>query len=136
MEQFRLDTDISVLYVTASSFPEGVMAAHQQLHTRVPFDTARRYFGLSRPEGGDAIVYKAAAEELQPGEAEKYRCECMLIPAGNYNSITIHNYMLNIPAIGNAFRELLAIPGHDPEGYCVELYVTDKIVRCMVRMEQ
>jgi hypothetical protein len=37
METRKMDKDIVVFYVEASSFPEGVLAAHQQLHAMVPF---------------------------------------------------------------------------------------------------
>jgi predicted transcriptional regulator YdeE len=133
MEQYQLENDITVMYVTASSFPAGVMVAHQKLHGLVPLDTTRKYFGLSRPEGGGGIVYKAAAEELATGDSDKYGLPTMVIPQGTYNCITIHNYMQDMPAIGAAFQQLLAIPGHDPNGYCVEWYLNDKDVQCMVR---
>lgn len=44
--------------------------------------------------------------------------------------------MDDIPAIGKAFKELLAIPGIDPEGACVEWYLSNKDVQCMVRLKQ
>ena len=133
MEQYQLENDINVMYVNASSFPDGVMDAHQKLHAVVPFSTDRKYLGLSRPENGGGIVYKAAAEELHAGEGERLGLPAMMIPKGTYNSITVRNYMQDIPAIGAAFNELLAIPGHDPEGYCVEWYLNDKDVQCIVR---
>ncbi len=63
METTTFDNDITILYVTAASFPEGIMNAHNHLHTLVPFYKNRKYFGISRPEHG-GITYKAAAEEL------------------------------------------------------------------------
>ncbi|MEO6638588.1 MAG: hypothetical protein ABIN25_09935 [Ginsengibacter sp.] len=63
-----------MLTVIADSFPEGIMAAHKKLHSLVPFSTQRKYFGLSRPENG-TIMYKASAEEMEEGEAEKFECK-------------------------------------------------------------
>lgn len=63
METIMLNSDIKVMYITAASFPEGIIDAHQALHARVPFSASRKYFGISRPEK-EHIVYKAAAEEL------------------------------------------------------------------------
>lgn len=37
MENFTLNADIKVMCVTAESFPEGIMAAHSQLHIIVSF---------------------------------------------------------------------------------------------------
>ena len=98
METVTFDKDINVMYKTASSFPDGVLTAHQSLHALIPFTTTRRYFGISRPENG-AIAYKAAAEEKTPGEAEKLNCETLVLKKGNYLSITIPNFMKDIPAI-------------------------------------
>jgi hypothetical protein len=135
METTIIDSDIKVFYTTATSFPDGILAAHQQLHALVPFSTDRKYFGISRPENG-VIVYKAAAEEINPGEAEKYHCDTMVLKKGNYVSRTIHNYMKDIPAIGNTFQELLETPGIDPNGYCVEWYINDKDVICMIPLAE
>ncbi|MDB5155686.1 MAG: putative transcription activator [Mucilaginibacter sp.] len=60
--------------IAASSFPDGVMAAHQQLHALIIYSDDRKYFGLSRSENGQ-IIYKAAAEELKNGEAEKLKLD-------------------------------------------------------------
>ena len=51
---------IGVLCITATSFPSGIMDAHQKQHELIPYTTERKYFGISRPENG-GIVYKAAA---------------------------------------------------------------------------
>lgn len=134
METITLYQDIRVFYVTAASFPEGVMAAHQKLHAMVPMTSERKYFGISRPEG-NGIVYRAGAEELQPDEAKHYHCETLILLKGHYNSILVENYMQDIPAIGKTFEQLLALPDIDRNGYCVEWYINDKDVRCMVRME-
>ena len=136
METVKIDNDIKVLYVTAASFPDGVMAAHQKLHALIPYSAERRYFGLSRPENGGEIIYKAAAEELHPGEAEELKCDTMIIKKGNYACITINDYMKDIPAIGNAFQQLTDLPNIDPQGYCVEWYLTQTDVKCMVRLAE
>jgi hypothetical protein len=135
METITFDKDIKIMYITASSFPDGVLAAHQKLHSLIPFSTDRKYFGISRPENGDAIVYKAAAEELESGEAEKLNCETMVLKKGNYLSITINDYMRDISAMGKTFGLLTSQPGIDPQGYCVELYISDKDLKCMIRLK-
>jgi predicted transcriptional regulator YdeE len=133
MENYTFEEDINVICITASSFPEGVMAAHQKLHTLVPFSTDRRYFGLSRPENG-SIVYKAAAEGLSTGEADALKCERIVLPKGKYVSVTVHDYMNDLPAIGKIFSQLIALPDIDPRGYCVEWYLDKTDVICMVRL--
>ena len=136
MEKYTLDNDISLLCVRAASFPDGIMAAHQQLHSLIPFSTQRKYFGISFPDATGTIIYKAAAEELINDEAAEKGLETFILKKGEYNSIVISNYMDDLPAIGNAFKELLAIPGIDPEGACVEWYLSKTDVQCMVRLKQ
>ena len=134
---FTWATDTPVFYVEASSFPEGVMEAHRKLHQSLDPETRRRFFGLSRPDGpGGQIRYLAAAEELESGEAEKLGLERMVIPKGRYTSITIENYMTNLDAIGDAFRQLIKLPGIDAEGYCIEWYLSREKVKCLVRMAE
>ena len=116
MEQYTLPHDIHVMYVTAATFPDGVMAAHQQLHRLTDGKGQRKYFGLSRPEGGKGIVYRAAAEELSAGEANALGLDTYTIEKGVYTSQYISNFMNDLPAIGKAFSELLQTPGLDPNG--------------------
>lgn len=133
METVTFDNDITVMYVGASSFPDGILAAHQKLHGMIPYSTKRKYLGVSRPENG-VITYKAAAEVLQSGEAEKLNLATLTLPKGNYACITINNYMKDLESIGQAFNQLTALPNIDPQGYCVEWYINDKDVKCMVRL--
>jgi predicted transcriptional regulator YdeE len=133
MDTITFNSDINLFYISATSFPDGIMDAHQKLHTLVPFSTERKFFGISRPENG-VIAYKAAAEELTPGEAEKLNLDTLVLKKGNYVSLTIHNYLEDIPAIDKAFKELLPHPRLDPNGYCVEWYLNDKDVKCMIRL--
>ena len=135
MENYYLEKDITVFYETAASFPDGVLAAHQKLHTLIPFTTERRYFGISRPEGGGAIVYRASAEELFPGEGEKHGLKTLVLKKGNYISAVILNYHKNLQEIQDTFQKLLSHPGIDPQGYCVELYLNYNDMRCMVRLK-
>ena len=135
MEILTIDNDIKVLYIQATSFPDGILAAHQKLHTVIPYSTERKYLGISRPENG-AIIYKAGAEELNPDEAEQFKLDILILKKGNYAYIDIHNYMNDLQGIGQAFNQLTELPNIDPQGYCVEWYINDKDVKCMVRLSE
>ncbi|MCR6640510.1 MAG: transcriptional regulator [Sporocytophaga sp.] len=135
MDKIRFDKDVKVFYVNAKSFPEGIQEAHQKLHSLIPFSKDRKYFGVSRPEQGDGIIYRAAAEELEPGEAESFRLESLVLKKGDYVSVTIKDYAKDIMSIDRAFKELLALPDLDPQGYCVEWYYNEKDVKCMIRLQ-
>jgi len=133
MEKITIENDIKVFIVTAESFPEGIKEAFNKLNEKIPLSSVKRIFGLSRPENG-IIVYKAAAEVNDTNEAEKIISDTLVIKKGNYISRTIHDYMKDLPAIGKSFKELLSNPGIDREGYCVEWYVSQKEVKCMIRL--
>ena len=134
METKTVNKGIKVFYVTATSFPDGIKQAHEKLHSLIPFSKDRRYFGISRPENG-IIIYRAAAEELNDREAESLNLDTLILKKGNYISLTINNYMKDIPAIGEAFKLLLSNRDIDPQAYCVEWYLSDKDVKCMVRLK-
>jgi hypothetical protein len=135
MENYNLDKDITVFYVTADSFPAGVIAAHSKLRALLPSEKGRHFFGLSRPENGSDIVYRAAVEEVTAGEGEALGCKTLVIKKGNYTSIFIPGAMQHIEKIKEAFDVLLSDPRIDHNGgYCVEMYVGGTDVRCMVRL--
>ncbi|HEY5822880.1 MAG TPA: transcriptional regulator [Cyclobacteriaceae bacterium] len=135
MKTFTLDKDITIFYITASSFPEGVLTAHEELHSLVPFSTERKFFGVSRPEEDGPIVYRAAAEELFKGEAKKFNCDTLVLKKGEYIGKDVKNYINDVQSVQLAFDEILEQPALDPKGYCVELYLSEKDVRCMIRLE-
>lgn len=135
METIVVDKDVNVMCITAKSFPDGVLEAHQKLHRLVPPGNNRRYYGLTRPEKS-VITYHAAAEQLQDNEADKFSLHTITIKKGRYKSITIKDFMSDISSIGRAFEQLLQQPEKlDPEGYCVEEYISDTDVICMVRLK-
>jgi hypothetical protein len=135
MEHYRIDQDIKVLCISATSYPEGIEAAHRKLHSLVPFSMERGYFGISFPNGKGGIEYKAAASELHPGEAKTYGCETFLIKAGNYLCETIPDYQKDLPRIGKVFESLLSDPRIASDGYCLEVYLNEHDMRCMVPLE-
>lgn len=133
MERFVVDKDIPVMYVTADSFPDGIMAAHHTLHAIV---TARDrfFFGISFPDKKGVISYKAGVEQFSEEEAKRLGLETYTIRKGNYNSLLLRDYFQNPAMIGDAFQQLLDSPGLDPNGACVEMYIGERDVRCMVRI--
>jgi len=134
IEKYVLEEDVHVFYIQADSFPDGALAAHQKLHTLIPYSDQRRYFGISNPDQTGTIIYRAAAEELMPNEAEKLRLETFVLKKGNYTRTLIKNYQKDISEIGKAFGTLLSDPDIDPLGACVEWYVNNTDVQCMVRL--
>ena len=135
MESYILEKDIRAFYITADSFPEGILPAHQKLHALVPFSLERKYFGISFPDETGKISYKASAEELYESESAKYNLPVFVIKKGNYTSIVLRNYREDITSISKAFDQLLHNPDIDPKGACVEWYINENDMRCMVRLK-
>ena len=136
MEAYILNEDIKVMCITAESFPNGVLAAHQKLHALFLLDKQRRYFGISRPNKKREIIYKAAVEEIGTGEAEKFGIETFTIKKGTFISELVPDFMKDISQIGKTFEKLLQQPNIDPDGYCLEMYINETDVRLMVGLEK
>ena len=134
MEKFTLEDDIKVFCETAKSFPDGIIEAHKELESIISCSKQRRYFGISSRNAKGIITYDAAAEEIYQGEAEELGCEKFVIESGQYISLLIENYVSDVSAIVKAFQLLMAYPGIDPQGYCIEWYLNEKDVMCMVRL--
>lgn len=135
VEEFIIPSDINTVCVIASSFPEGVLTAHQKLHSLIPFHTDRNYFGISWGDKNNTIHYQAAAEIMNPGEAEIEGTSLFTIKPGKYISIIVRDYMSNTQVVGHAFEKMLPLPNIDPGGYCLEWYISKQEVRCMVPLK-
>ena len=133
MEKFVLEKDIPVMYVTADSFPDGIMAAHHTLHAIVS-SRDRVFYGISFPDRSGEVIYKAGVEQFSEQEAITLGLETFILRKGNYESIVLKDYYKNPTLIGDAFQKLLALPQLDPKGACVEMYIGERDVRCMVRL--
>lgn len=134
METITLQTDIHVLCVQAETFPNGIMQAYQTLGERLLTNPNRLHYGLSHGTPTGEVIYFAAAEQLQPNEPMELNLIPKIIPAGNYACITVLNYMQNLPSVAQTFRTLLALPNHDTNGMCVEQYINQNDVECMLRL--
>jgi hypothetical protein len=56
MEKVFIDSDINLMLVKASSFPEGIMAAHQALHTKITNDPNRMIY-IDKTKPIEAKIY-------------------------------------------------------------------------------
>ena len=132
MDSFILGEDIKVMYVTAANFPDGIADAHDHLHSLLPKVEGRRLFGISAPNEEGTIIYKAAAEEMHPGEIQNLGLPNFTIRHGAYMSFFIKDYMEDVGAIKRAFDLLLGQQEADPNGYCLEWYIGENDVKCLV----
>lgn len=135
MELYNLPKDIATVCVTATSFPMGVVGAFQQLEKLIRTRDGRTFYGISRPGGNGSIVYRAAVNELYEGEAAKLGCEVFIIRKGIYISETLFNWKKDETVIGRTFGALLQDPRIDHNGACIEIYINDADMICMVRID-
>lgn len=134
MEVRYFKNDIDVICVRASSFPHGVMEAHEKLAAKVTSMTGRQRYGISHPSENE-IVYKAAASEQYAGEAEKLKCERFIIRHGLFVTEYVQDWQKKMDQIQGVFQKLLTDPRIDPKGYCLEEYVGDHDLRCSVPLD-
>ncbi len=134
VEPFRIETPISVLRAKALTFPEGILAAYEQLDKALPNYQSRTHFGISHPNPKGEIQYWAAMAVLDADSGNTFGQEPFEIASGNYASILIADFYKNMHLVKQAFKELTALPDIDPNGYCLEMMVSFKDVRCMVKL--
>jgi len=135
METYFLKDDIKLICVTSTSFPGGITAAHEKLHRLLTTTNGRNLYGISSPQGKGEIVYRAAVEESFTGEAEQLKLETFTLKKGEYTGSRVVNYPDHMESISNTFQKILQNPRIDPQGCCVEKYLNEKDVQCMVRLE-
>ena len=135
MEIKNLPEDINVLYVKAESFPLGIKAAHEKIHSIVNEEDKRRYFGISWMNKNNEIEYLAAAEALNPNESDKYGCSTFTIRKGDYISETLLDWCKPEGRVAAVFQEMLKHPQLDKNGYCLEIYLNDTDMECLVKLQ-
>lgn len=134
MENLTVNTEIQLVCVRATSFPDGIMAAYKKLGQRVNVKE-RPVYGISH--GSDTgIIYWASAEAKSKSEAAELGLESYTIKKGIYATETLNDITGNEQVIGNAFNRLLNHPKLDETGECIEWYKSANEVICMVRLTE
>lgn len=135
IEEYVIDKNIQVLCVTAASFPAGVQTAHKKLHSLVHSTLGRIFYGISFPDKNGNIIYKAATEERYDDEAMSLNLETFVIRKGVYISEVLADWDKDEPSVGRTFQKLLSDPRIDKNGYCLEIYLNDRDMRCLVPLD-
>ena len=139
MENFKLENDIHLFCVKASSFPAGIKGAQIKLSTLALTSIGHNHFGVSYLYD-DNILYMAAVE-LKNNEEVPAACDAYTLRKGHYICIYVSNFRKDSSLIGQAFKTLLGDPRIDENGCCAECYLPEGSnhenahdVRCMVRL--
>ena len=132
MKEYLIEKDVKLLCVAAASFPAGIQAAFSRIHSIVPDAGTRATYGISHGSPG-GIIYKAGVVALSGEGGEQYGCEEFIIRKGRYIGRVV-NWKENVQQIGETFQLLLAVPRIDKNGACIEEYINDNEVKCMVKL--
>ena len=132
MEKYILTDDLRVFGVQVESFPNGIGEAFDSLIKMLPGGFNRSFYGISYMKDG-AMVYIAAAEEKDKGEAQKYNCERYTVEKGEYLTETLKDWRKKTDCIGDMFHRMMRDSHVDKTKPCVEWYKNDDEMLCMVR---
>ena len=136
MEKFEFEEDIEIICNTVTTFPNYIKEAFDSLQESLPNFENRNWYGISWQNEKGEIIYKAAATELEAGEAVRFGYENFTIKKGTYIAETIMDWMKQTHVISEPFMKLLEDPRIDKEGYCLEWYKSDDEVVCMVGINE
>ena len=134
MEKYEVKQDVALICYEAKSFPDGITEAFNKLQSSLPNCSERTWYGISKPNGGE-IIYKAAVTELSDMEAEENSFESFTVTKGTYLTETLTGWRENTQIIGATFDKLLQDPQLDPSSSCVEWYLSDDKLTCMVKLK-
>jgi hypothetical protein len=135
METIKIKENISVFGFRVHSFPEGIKDAFGNLMNLVPDGIDRTYYGISYMNG-DEVIYHAAVQELNPGEAERYNCERYTIEKGEYTADRVHQWMKKVHTIKDIFSAMLKDECPLESRPAIEWYLNDDEMICMIRIEK
>src|SRR3990172_10342600 len=123
--------ELNLMYVQASSFPEGVQEAWRQLEGRLPAVKERKFFGTSRLVG-ERIEYRACVVPSDESEPSRLGLDTFTIPAGNYASKNLVDWTEQTHLIKTIFEELSSKYTVDSSRPHIEFYRSQKKLILMV----
>jgi len=132
MKIYHLQNDQRVFGRLVKRFPEGIGDAFHSLIETIG-DDKRSYYGISKMDDKGSVLYWAAAEEKTAGEAEKYKCERLVIPNGDYVSETVSNWREKTDCIKDVFHEMMKDERADNTKPCIEWYYNNDEMLCLIK---
>ena len=136
MKTYHLDTELKIFGMQVTSFPDGVAEVFDRLVNMIPGGFTRSFYGVSFLDENGKMVYIAAAEQLEDGEASRYGCAEHSIEKGDYLVSVINDWRTKTDCINDVFHDLMQNAIVDLEKPCVEWYRNDDEMWCMVKVKQ
>lgn len=130
MELYQQLEDIKVVGIQVNTFPLGIKEAFTSLMQI--FGTSREYYGISWMRDADQVIYYAAVtQHMTDKEMEQF--ESLIIEKGNYDMETMYEWMSKTDCIKDVFHALMQDRKPLKSRPCIEWYVSDHEMRCMIR---
>ncbi|RAV98998.1 hypothetical protein [Pseudochryseolinea flava] len=133
MEKITVQTPIQLVAKQVKTFPAGIGETFDHLANVLPHSMSRAYYGISWMEGED-IIYYAAAQQQHSEEIDQFALEPWTIESGDYLSITVLNWRSKTDSIKDVFHDLMQDKRIDDTKPCVEWYVSDYKMLCMIKL--
>ena len=134
METYTLKNDIEAFGFKVKTFPNGIGDAFDKLIEMVPEGLNRSYYGISYMTPDNEVVYIAAVEEKNKGEAERNKCDRYTIEQGKYIAVTVKDWRQKTDTIKDVFHAMMNEKNIDHSKPCVEWYKNDDEMLCMLKV--
>lgn len=131
MEKYHLLKDLTLYGIEVKTFPNRVKDTFDLLYNALGEE--RLYYGVSWFDDDGKIKYYAAVADLTTDEQKQFDCEVIVIKEGEYQTVTITNWMSRTDSIKDVFHELMKDRCPDKHNPCVEWYKSDNEMVCMVK---
>ena len=132
MEIFQLPQEYRLLCKKVNKFPEGIGDAFENLYRQLPCPHKRNYFGISWMDEQQQVNYQVAAERRADDVCEEF--EDRVLPKATYLVVRIMNWYEHLSDIKGVFGALMADMRTDKSFPCVEWYLSDDEMLCMMKI--
>ena len=133
IKEKELTEDVSVFYVQAESFPQGIANSFTKLDDLLGNKHDHHIYGITLCDG-DKLIYRACAKENFVGEADTLGLQTYTIPKGKYLYGTLNKWPENLGQIPGVFDELMKQPNVKKQTICLEDYTSADTMLAMVQL--
>ncbi|HPH92297.1 MAG TPA: hypothetical protein PLZ68_15865 [Ferruginibacter sp.] len=124
-------TDINLIGLHVTTFPNGIKEAFDSVLETL--GSNRTCYGISWMDDNNTIQYYAMVNQLVKGEGESHSYKTLKIPAGDYKTETVHDWLSKTSSIKDVFHELVDSGQPNENNPCIEWYQSDEVMVCMVK---
>jgi len=131
MTLYQQLTDIHLVGIHVPTFPLGIKEAFDRVLEI--FGANRTCYGISWMDEQNTIQYYAMVNEVRSGEGQEHSFTSIRIPAGEYKTETILDWMSKTNSVKDVFHVLVGNSQPNENNPCIEWYQSDEVMVCMVK---